>query len=198
MFATRGVPGTHDVLLALATLRGLMAGQIVAVPQFSKADDDVLPPSSWPVQQSPVDIILFEGWCVGAIAQPSEALLEPVNQLEKEQDSEGLWRNEVNQRLGKEYQQWFSLIDQLIMLAPPSMDAVLQWRSLQEQRLAKKTASANAKHLMSDKQIRRFIQHFERLSVYMMAEMPKRADTVMTLDQEHRIVSTSGLQRAGK
>jgi D-glycerate 3-kinase len=193
LLATRGVPGTHNVTLAMATIQSLLNGEAVALPQFSKATDDVLPEADWPIQQQPVDIILFEGWCVGAIPQADEALIKPINQLEKDEDSDGLWRTTINRRLAGDYQDWFALIDMLVMLKAPSMDIIFQWRSLQEQKLAAKTAEKEGSRIMNAEQIKRFIQHYERLSVYMMEEMPDRAEIVLTLDLDHHVVSSSGL-----
>jgi D-glycerate 3-kinase len=61
LFATRGVPGTHDPALGrslLDRLRELRAGESLALPAFSKALDDRLPESRWPLVHGPLDLIL--------------------------------------------------------------------------------------------------------------------------------------------
>jgi D-glycerate 3-kinase len=193
LLATRGVPGTHDIPLATATLQGLLDGEAMPLPQFNKATDDVLPAADWPLQQTPVDVIVLEGWCVGALPQTDEQLIAPINSLEAEEDSDGQWRREINQRLATDYQQLFGFLDQLFMLKAPSMDIIYQWRTVQEQKLRAKTAAQDSNRLMNAEQIRRFIQHYERLSRSMLEEMPARADTVFTLDWDHRVASVTGL-----
>ena len=196
LFEARGVPGTHDVSLAIDTIQSLLAGEPVAIPSFNKAEDDVRPKTDWLMQQEPVDIILFEGWCIGARAMPESELIEPINSLEREQDIDGHWRSTVNSRLASDYKQLFDMLDALLMLKAPNMEAIFQWRNLQERKLAEKVADKNSPGLMSPQQIERFIQHYERLTRYMLEEMPSRADIVFTLDVNHRIESSSGLDLA--
>lgn len=193
LFRTRGVPGTHDVDLALTTIRALLAGQPMALPQFDKATDDVVPAKLWLQQETPVDVILLEGWCVGALPQPASELLTAVNGLEADEDSDHRWRVAVNQHLGGEYQQLFAQLDSLLMLKAPDMAAIYQWRLLQEQKLAAKVAGQSASGLMDAGQIQRFIQHYERLTRYMLAEMPARADVVITLNAGHQVEAVSGI-----
>jgi D-glycerate 3-kinase len=90
LFATRGVPGTHDVALGLRTLDALTRTEQpgeTRLPRFDKAADDPFPQAAWPAQPSPVDVVLFEGWCVGAQAEPASALEPPVNALERDEDA---------------------------------------------------------------------------------------------------------------
>ena len=82
LFLTRGVPGTHDVDLGVAILEGLAAPGATLMPRFDKATDDRA--SAWDVHEGPFDVILFEGWCVGARPQAPGALIQPVNDLERE------------------------------------------------------------------------------------------------------------------
>ena len=69
LLATRGVPGTHDPELGCAVIRqmkNLGPGETLKLPRFDKLGDDRLPKSAWPVVTGPVDLVLFEGWCVGS------------------------------------------------------------------------------------------------------------------------------------
>src|SRR5688500_1846685 len=90
LFATRGVPGTHDVALGERAIDDLAAGRAASVPRFDKSVDDRA--AEWTTIEPPVDVILFEGWCVGAAPQPVEALREPLNALERDEDPGGVWR----------------------------------------------------------------------------------------------------------
>ena len=192
LFATRGVPGTHDVNLGIAlmeTLKALGEGQFTVIPVFDKATDDRRPRETWPVVSGPVDTIIFEGWCVGALPQPEESLLQPVNDLESSEDPAGTWRAAANQALAGEYQTLFSLIDVLLLLKVDRMERIFAWRHLQERKLARKAAEAEIApsdlRIMSHAQINRFVMHYERLTRHIMSEMPPRADIVFFVDETH-------------
>lgn len=89
LMATRGVPGTHDVELGIRVMDSLLqAGPdtLTKIPVFDKSIDDRCPPTVWQEWIGPVDVIVFEGWCVGARPQSEEALVAPVNALEAEED----------------------------------------------------------------------------------------------------------------
>ncbi len=188
LFATRGVPGTHDVALGLATIQRLAClpeGETVPMPEFDKAMDTRLAPDRWRSQSGPVGTVLFEGWCVGALPQSEAALREPVNGLEREEDAEGIWRRSVNERLGGDYQRLFALIDVLILLRVDGMHRVFEWRRLQEHKLAAAAGTDVGTRIMSDEQVDRFVMHYERLTRHILSEMPVRADIVFDLDESH-------------
>jgi len=189
LLITRGVPGTHDIPLANEVFDGLLQcdhADTILIPRFDKSIDDRLPIDSWLRVDGPVDIILFEGWCVGARAQPAEELTSPVNELESSDDGAGVWRSYVNDQLAGDYQQLFGQLDKLIMLKVPSMEQVYEWRGLQESKLLDVSAN-DAAGIMNPSGLRRFIMHFERLTRYQIEEMPQRADVLMPLDKDHQI-----------
>lgn len=177
LLATRGVPGTHDVALGLATLAALARPGATAIPRFDKAVDDRLPPAEWTRAQGPFDVVLFEGWCVGARPQPPAALAEPVNALERDEDPRGVWRRYANDALAGPYQALFGRIGFQVLLRPPGFEAVLGWRVQQEHELRAARGGGQ-----SDAEIARFIQHYERLTRHIDAEMPARADVTVMLD----------------
>ena len=192
LFATRGVPGTHDVDLGIAVIAALKAqgpGQVTAVPAFDKATDDRRSRETWPIASGPVDTIIFEGWCVGARPQPEAALLNPVNELESSEDQTGTWRSAVNRALAGEYQKLFSLIDVLLLLKIDRLERVFQWRHLQERKLARRAVDAGIPardlRVMSPTQVSRFVMHYERLTCHILSEMPPRADVVFFVDESH-------------
>ncbi|MFL6549278.1 MAG: kinase [Povalibacter sp.] len=186
LLATRGVPGTHDVSLGIRTLQALSKQGSVKLPRFDKATDDRSQEASWDVVQAPVDVILFEGWCVGARPQSRETLSHPINSLEAAEDADVRWRNYVNDRLAGEYQKLFALIDFLVLLAAPGFDVVLRWRTQQERELrVQRRGSA----VMEDAALARFVQHYERLTRHILSEMPRRANLVINLDEDRRVVS---------
>jgi D-glycerate 3-kinase len=193
LLLTRGVPGTHDLAMGqqlVQQLTSASAGTETPIPAFDKANDDRAPRETWPVFEGRADVVLLEGWCVGALPEASsETLAEPMNSLEQQEDPEGAWRGYVNQCLKGDYSEFFAQIDCLIMLKAPSMESVLEWRTLQERKLARKTGAApgqgDAGRLMTDDQIARFIMHYERITRACLAEMPARADAVIHVDEAH-------------
>ncbi|WP_211224486.1 phosphoribulokinase [Marinimicrobium agarilyticum] len=198
LLATRGVPGTHDVKLGLQLLSDLAeAGSAtqLSIPRFDKARDDRRPPEQWEPWQGRPHLVVFEGWCVGARAQPDTALTEPMNDLERTEDPDGRWRRYVNEQL-KGYEALFSQMDHLLMLKAPSFEQVYQWRSEQEEALARKMKAKgeDTSGLMASAQLRRFIDHYERLTRWILAEMPERADLVLSLNPAHRVERISVLR----
>ena len=95
LFATRGVPLTHDVALGRAILDAVRAGQPVRLPRFDKAGDEPLAQAQWEAIDAPLDLLIFEGWCVGAHAQPAADLIVPVNDLERARRSATRLENDV-------------------------------------------------------------------------------------------------------
>ena len=191
LLITRGVPGTHDMSLAKTIINTLKSGDDdrVSIPVFNKAMDDRADEAQWQQIDGPVDMVLFEGWCVGAMAQAKGDLDKPINLLEAGEDNHKQWRSYVNDQLQGPYKEIFSLIDVLMMLKVPGMESVFEWRSLQEQKLKQSLAdhSDAAKHLMSSEELKRFIQHYERITRHCLAEMPQHADVVMQINAQHQI-----------
>lgn len=181
LLATRGPPGTHDVALGECVLDALAMPQVVSIPRFDKARDTRMDPSCWDRFQGPADVILFEGWCVGARPQEPEALAEPVNALEHNSDPNGRWRTYVNDALARPYQNLFRRIAFLVFLAAPSFEVVAGWRKEQEAKLRARTEGSA--DVMGDDEIDRFVQFYERLTRFMLAEMPPRADALVRLDE---------------
>lgn len=182
LFATRGVPGTHDVALGEAILDALRADRTTTLPRFDKAADDRA--AEGKIAEGPVDVILFEGWCVGAVPQPAAALRDPVNRLEADEDPDGSWRREVNRRLATDYAELFARIDLLVMLKVESFEAVRANRRLQEQKLAARDPAGAA--LMDDTALDRFLMYYERLTRWMLQEMPARADVLIPIGPDQR------------
>lgn len=189
LLATRGVPLTHDVARGCAILDAAKAGKPFDLPRFDKASDE---PLARTVRvDPPLDLLIFEGWCVGARPEDASALAEPVNDLERREDPGGTWRRAVNGALGGAYQDLFARIDRLVLLAAPGFDVVHQWRAEQERDLRQRLAAqARSPALaMSDDEIGRFVQHYERITRAILREMPGRADLTLRLDHERRLIA---------
>ena len=182
LFVTRGVPGTHAIGMGLAILEDMLAGRPLTLPRFDKARDDRAEHGE--KITGPVDVLLLEGWCVGAKPQDAEALAEPVNDLEREEDPNGLWRGLVNHWLAEDYTRLFNQIDLLVMLKVDGFEAVARNRALQEDKL--RAAKPDAPGLMDDAALARFCAHYERLTRHMLEEMPGRADVVIPIGPDQR------------
>ena len=191
LFATRGVPGTHDVALMCETLQQLTReNREVAIPRFDKARDDRYPEEEWDRVSAPVDIVIVEGWCLGTPAQAAADLITPVNDLEKLEDPDGSWRRYVNQQLGGRYHELYQMMDVWIMLQAPSFACVYQWRLEQEEKLAESEPENNARNrVMTAQQISRFIQHYQRLTEQSLKQLPGRVHYLFSLDADRQIVA---------
>lgn len=195
LLATRGVPGTHDVELAEQTFEALSGTGTVAIPSFDKARDERRPRADWTSVAAPVEVILFEGWCVGARPQEEAALRDPVNELERRRDGDGTWRRHVNQQLATRYRALFERIDELVLLKAPSFEVVYEWRAEQERKLRERLEreAGDTSRLMDEAMLRDFIAHYERLTRHILTEMPARADIVIDLDAQRRPVGLQAL-----
>jgi D-glycerate 3-kinase len=194
LFETRGVPGTHDLPLAMSTLQSLIDGKETRIPRFNKALDDRFDEKEWDVIPSGVDVIVFEGWCNGAEAQFPEELSTPVNQLENDEDKELVWRKYINQQLLNHYPYLFNLVDQWIMLKAPSFDCVYNWRLEQEHKLAKRLESESAdvkSSVMTDEEVARFIRFYQRITENILKTLPAKVNYLFELDKERRVFRAS-------
>ncbi len=175
LLATRGVPGTHDVAMLSSAIADLLSGKTVSTPIFDKASDDRLAQDR--ETPGPVDVILLEGWCIGAPAQDEAALIQSVNALERDEDHDRVWRRYVNNRLASDYNDLFSTLDRLIFMRVDSMESVFQNRLRQERKL--RTARPDATNVMTEEAIVRFIQHYERLTRHCLVRLPETADIMI-------------------
>lgn len=143
----------------------------MALPRFDKRRDE--PGATEPIE-APASLLILEGWCLGARPQADAALLSPVNRLEAEEDPDGRWRRFVNAQLKAGYRSLFSRVDMLVFLAAPAFDVVADWRIEQER--------ANGGP-MRDADVRRFVEHFRRITDHMLQTMPREAAVTIALDR---------------
>jgi len=185
LLATRGPPGTHDVALACEVLDALRERRPVRVPRFDKLSDRRLPVADWP-QVDAADLVVFEGWCLGATAEDASALDAPLNRLERDEDADGRWRRHCSAALARDYPALWRRIDRLLFLQPPGFEVVPEWRWQQEQAL--RAADPGARGMDRDA-LARFVQHYERVSRQALRVLPARADVVVELDRARRPVA---------
>lgn len=187
LLATRGVPGTHDVELLSRVLDDLRAGRSPRLPCFVKAEDDRGPPDARAPVDGPVDVVLFEGWCVGTPPQEAHELAVSINALEAEEDRDGRWRAYVNDQLAGPYALVFGALERLVFLQAPGFEVVHGWRL--EQEAGNAAAVEGATRVMDAAALQRFIAHYERLTRHALRVLPARADVVIALDERRRPTS---------
>ena len=193
LFATRGVPGTHDLALLKETISALRqpgAGGAVPLPVFDKALDDRSELVHWRQVSAPVQLIFLEGWCVALSPQSESELEVPINPMEAEQDPSLVWRREVNRQLANGYADVFVELDELLLLQAPSFDAVFEWRWQQEQRLSEqfqKDHPDKPDPTMSRSEVTDFVLHYQRLTEHALKTLPDQADFVWELATDRSV-----------
>ncbi len=181
LLATRGVPGTHDVdrlERVLDTLGRASRREPVALPRFDKGRDTRAAPSRWCLVTQAPDLVLLEGWCVGAVPQAAAALRRACNRLERDEDPDRIWRSWVNARLAEADARLWRRLDRLVLLEAPAFAVVAHWRDEQERVLR----ARKAPRAMSAAALRRFLMHYERIGRHALRELPARADLRIRLD----------------
>ena len=186
----RGVPGTHDITMGLDLIEQLSNAEHdteTKIPSFCKPEDKHYPEEDWSLYLGKPDFIFFDAWCGGAKPVPEENWLPPLNKLEREEDPEGVWSKWSNNELAKDYQTLFSRFDLLLMIQVPSMEFVYESRWIQEQTLSKTiTDPALKEKIMSKEEVYRFVMHYERLTHYILDEVPGFSDIVLSRDGDFK------------
>jgi D-glycerate 3-kinase len=187
LFKTRGVPGTHDTNLINKFFIYVRKKNFkkFKIPKFDKSSNDRFKKKYWHIINKKPEIVILEGWCVGAKPQSNSIIKRPVNILEKYEDKNLVWRKHVNKKLKNEYKKIFSIIDHFIFMKIPNFDLVFKWRLLQENKLKKK--SQFKKKIMSYNEIRRFIMFYQRITLQMIKDLSKSASIIMLLKKNHEI-----------
>lgn len=188
LLATRGVPGTHDIIQLNEVLSQLKQQKThFCIPKFNKATDEPFTKSEWPLVEAPADIIILEGWCWGIKPQTADQLKTPINELESQYDKTGKWRHYVNKQLSENYQPLYEKMDFWLVLQAPSFEHVYKWRLEQEQKLQNKHINLVNSKIMTQTEINHFIQHFQRLSTQGLKTSSQFADIIFYLDNDRNI-----------
>ena len=187
LFKTRGVPGTHDINLIKNFFISVKRKKFkkIKLPKFNKSIDDRSKKNYWHNINKRPEIIILEGWCVGAKPQIISSLRKPVNILERHEDKDLIWRKYANEKLKKEYKEIFAMIDYFIFMKVPNFKIVFKWRLLQESKLRKKLHYK--KKIMTYSAIKRFIMFYQRITLQMMKDLSKSASIVLLLKKNHEI-----------
>ena len=188
---TRGVPGTHDAKIMLDFFKRVKRSKFrsLKLPKFNKAIDDRYIKKLWYLIKKRPDVVIFEGWCVGAKAEKNNTLIKPVNSLEKLNDKKLTWRKFVNKQLQSKYKQLYDQLNCLLYLKPKNFSLLRQWRIKQEKKLSLKSKRSNKLKIMSDKEIINFMQTYQRITQNMFKSVPKYASIILNLNSNQQIKS---------
>ena len=189
LLLTRGVPGTHDVNMMLSFFRKVKNKSFkrLKLPTFNKAVDDRFKKSNWYDLKDKPDVIIFEGWCVGAKPEKNNTLKRSINSMEKLKDQKQIWRKYVNQQLKSKYKNLYSQLNCLIYLKAKNFNLLQKWRLKQERKLWLNNTRKLDLKIMSKSDVISFMQTYQRITQNMFKYMPKYASIILNLDSNHQI-----------
>ncbi len=193
MLLTRGVPGTHDINMMLNFFRKVKSRKFkrLRLPTFNKAVDDRFNKKKWYDLNQKPDVIIFEGWCVGAKPENNITLKKTINSMEKAKDQKQIWRKYVNQQLKSKYKNLYSQLNCLIYLKAKNFSLLQEWRLKQERKLLFKSKKNSKSKIMNKEDVLSFMQTYQRITQNMFKNMPKHASIIFNLNSNHQIKSAS-------
>ena len=185
MLLTRGVPGTHDINMMLNFFKKSKSKKFkrLKLPTFNKAIDDRYNKKKWYDLKKRPDVIIFEGWCVGAKSEKNTTLNKTINSLERAKDQKKIWRKYVNHQLKSKYKNLYSQLNCLIYLKAKNFSLLQKWRLKQERKLWVKSKVKSK--IMSRGDVLNFMQTYQRITQNMFRNMPKYASVIFNLSLIH-------------
>ena len=189
MLMTRGVPGTHDINMMLNFFKKSKSKKFkrLKLPIFNKAIDDRFSKKHWYDLKKKPDVIIFEGWCVGAKSEKNNTLKKTINSMEKTKDQKQIWRKYVNDQLKSKYKKLYSQLNCLIYLKAKDFSLLQKWRLKQERKLW--VQSKVKSKIMSKDNVLTFMQTYQRVTQNMFKYTPKYASVIINLNSNHKIKS---------
>ncbi|KAI1298045.1 putative Uridine/cytidine kinase [Xylaria venustula] len=163
LLQVRGEPGTHDMGLAKDFFAAIRSSSTTRVPQYDKSlfegQGDRLPRSSWPEVNAPgqpkVQVVIFEGWCVGFRSLPPAEVLAKYTALSRTLKSHDPGHLQfINEKLVA-YDTITNLFDAFIHIDAENTEWVYDWRLEQEVMLRAKRGAG-----MSNEQVVRFVDAY--------------------------------------
>ena len=191
MLLTRGVPGTHDINMMLNFFKKSKSKKFkrLKLPIFNKAIDDRFSKKHWYDLKKKPDVIIFEGWCVGAKSEKNNTLKKTINSMEKTKDQKQIWRKYVNDQLKSKYKKLYSQLNCLIYLKAKDFSLLQKWRLKQERNLWVKSKKNLNTKIMSKDNVLTFMQTYQRVTQNMFKYTPKYASVIINLNSNHQIKS---------
>ena len=159
------------------------------MPKFDKSIDDRFNKNQWYNIKSKPDVIIFEGWCVGAKSQKNIELKKPINLLEKKQDKSMKWRKYVNFQLTGKYKTFHNMLDYLLYLKAENFSLLRTWRLKQEKKLFLKSKNKKNLKIMNKNQVLNFMMTYQRITEQMFKTATNFSSIVMKLNSQHQIIN---------
>ena len=159
------------------------------LPKFNKAIDDRFNKKHWYDLKDKPDVIIFEGWCVGAKAEKNNTLKKSINLMENTKDKKQVWRKYVNQQLKSKYKNLYSQLNCLIYLRAKNFRLLQKWRLKQERKLILKSRKNLKSKIMDKRDVLKFMQTYQRITENMFKKMPKYASILLNLNSNQQIKS---------
>lgn len=179
----RGPPGTHDIDLGLNVLDAVLTCQSpISIPRFDKSVHSGAGDRTTPDIYTNIDILLFEGWFVGARPIDPVKFSAPHPPIINAADK--AFARDMNQELVNYLPLWERL-DSLIVLYPQDYRYSVQWRKEAEHQMI-----ASGRPGMTDIQIEEFVNYFWRalhpeLFIKPLITSPQYVDSVIEIDSNH-------------
>ena len=191
LLATRGVPGTHNIKNLIKDIKKFERNEYpLTIPIFDKLTDNKL------IKKNKInkkcDLLILEGWCCGCDNIDKNFLYKNINFIEKIYDKDLKWRKYYNKKLNNEYKNLFNLFDEKIFLKAPSFKYVLNWRIKQERKNISKSIKSKK---MNTKEIKLFIQHYEKITKWMLKNYNNFANLIIKINKEQKIISIKKIRR---
>ena len=191
MLLTRGVPGTHDINMMLDFFKKAKTKKFKSfqLPNFNKAIDDRFAKKYWYNIKKKPDVIIFEGWCVGAKHEKKSSLKKAINSMERIKDPNKVWRKYVNRQLKQKYKDLYSQLNCLIYLKAKKFSLLQKWRLKQENKLWLKSKKTSKHKIMNKDDVISFMQTYQRITENKFKKMTNYSSILVNLGSEHQINS---------
>ena len=189
LLLTRGVPGTHDIDMMNKLFHNIKKKKFnsMLIPKFDKSIDDRCNKKLWFKIKKKPDVLILEGWCVGAKPEKRNTLNKPINKLEKNLDSKKKWRLHVNNQLKNKYSKLFNQIHSLLYLKAKNFNVLKRWRIKQEKKLKLKNKTKKNNKVMNNSEVLNFMMTYQRITQNMFKIAPKHSSIIIDLNDRHQI-----------
>ena len=202
LFEWRGNPGTHDLSLEiLSCLKNSEKNEnIILIPRYDKSRNqgrgDRLPKDQWNSVSAKVDVVLFEGWCLGFKSLPLDKLHEKASpSLLSRWNCSMANLEEVNKNLLLYEKEWYPFLDYFVQIKPLDIKYVFDWRLEQEETLKKEKGATVG---LAKDQVFEFVNRFmpvytlylDRLSTNGFFEDESNRFLQVEIDTHRKVVSS--------
>ena len=180
---------TFTIIMQLSLYKNVKKKKFnsMLIPKFDKSIDDRCNKKLWYKIKKKPDVLILEGWCVGAKPEKRNTLNKPINKLEKNLDSKKKWRLHVNNQLKNKYSKLFDQIHSLLYLKAKNFNVLKSWRIKQEKKLKFKNKNKKNNKIMNNLEVLNFMMTYQRITQNMFKNTPKYSSAVIDLNEKHQI-----------